>query len=49
VLRQGINDPAAENVTEQLVTSLGERYRFGFTPEFLVVHAFPSRDLDAAR
>src|SRR5688572_7783759 len=39
VLRQGIDNPTAENVTEQLVPRLGERCRLRGTSDRLLVHA----------
>jgi hypothetical protein len=41
MLREGVDHAAAEDVTEQLVTGLGKRHGFGFTPEVLLVHASP--------
>src|SRR5215210_4042740 len=39
VLRQGIDDAAAEDMAEQLVTRLREGYRVRVLPGFLLVHS----------
>ena len=38
MLREGIDDAAAEDMTEHLVTGLGKGHRIRFTPEFLLSH-----------
>src|SRR6185295_3384970 len=39
VLRQGVDDAAAEDVAEHLVPGLGKRHRLGVTLGFLLAHA----------